>query len=468
VLVPTEQVNEARMKLAAQGLPRANAEVGLEILDEQAAFTGSQFAENVRFKRGLEGELAKTISSMEAIKNARVHLGLPRESSFIGKKTVASASVMLELFQGRTLEQNQIMGIAHLVASSIPGLNKEDVTIVDQRGRLLSAMGAHSSTAAAMEQFNYIRQLEGLYSKRISEILTPILGVGKLHPEVTIDMDFKTTEETQETYNNEKPAIRNESLSREEKDADAISGGIPGALANQPQAAGVAPETTAAAVPPAPGQTKTSPTKIPSKQGNLRQQSTRNFELDRAIKHVKHSTGIVKKISVAVVVDDKVSYDKKGKETRTPLTDQELEKMTLLVKDTVGFNAERGDTVNIVNSSFAQAAPMEPMVEPSFWKQAWFASALKQTLAGGFLLTIILVVLRPLMKGLAVLKPHQMQSIQPDVMENDTLELSAPIKKASAPSAITDTHIEQVKQLVHNDSKKVASLVMNWVGAEHE
>lgn len=463
VMVPVGQVDEVRMKLAAEGLPRGGS-LGFELLDKPQGFGTSQFMESIRYRRGLEGELARTIGSLDAIRAARVHLGIPKETSFLKKRMPATASVMLDLNTGHELDRHQVDGIVHLVASSVPGLTKESVSIVDQRGALLTG-GNRNSETVSMEQFNYSRQLESVYARRIENLLTPILGMDSVRAQVTAELDFTTIEKTEQNFDNEKPSVRSETTLSEQKLSSLDTGGVPGALSNQPPSVIGAPEQATSAE-----EESTAQPKIEENGGpvNKRNQSTRNFELDKSITHVKQSTGKLIKLSVAVVVNDKVSYDAKGKPTFTPLTEQEIDNIKILVKDAIGYNEERGDTVSVINSTFAQPPPVAEPPPLGILEQPWLIPVIKQVLAGLLVLIIIFSVIRPMMKNLSEFKPVLPVAPEPNVEE---LAKEAEKKAQLAlpePDMASKQRIEHVKQIAHEDAATTAQVVMGWVGKEED
>ncbi|MFM8454973.1 MAG: flagellar basal-body MS-ring/collar protein FliF [Gammaproteobacteria bacterium] len=475
VLVPMAKINEVRMRLASLGIPK-NSEVGFELLEQNNRLGGSQMLDAVRYKRGLEGELSRTIAGLDAVRNARVHLGMPREATFLKSSQKSTASVMLDLYPGQQLEPQQVLGIVHLVASSVPGLNKESVTVVDQTGRLLNQGGGNmGQMAVAGEQFNYTRQLESTYSRRVQELLTPILGPNSVRAETTVEMDFTVSEETEEKFNPKKVAVKNESLLSEKRGAGIGLEGVPGALSNQPPSAGTAPEQAPAATPPAPeagagGQAQARASTSPE---SSRSQVNKNYEVDKSISHVKQSVGKLTRLTVAVLVDDKISYDAEGKEQRTKLTEDELKNIKELVQSAVGFNKERGDVVSVINSSFAQAPPVLPPEQLKLWQQAWFIPLVKQILGGIFVLLVLFMVIRPLLKNLAVASGNSggMGSELP-MAGGAPIQLEGPNNSMRQLSSESGTQakepIDKVKQLVQDDSKKVANVVMNWVGKEEE
>jgi len=465
VLVPASQVSELRMKLAAQGLPKRSSG-GFELLDE-TQFGSSQFMESIRYRRSLEGELARTIKGLDAVREARVHLGIPKETSFLRKNTAASASVMVDLYGGHELEPEQILGIVYLVASSVPGLKREDVSVVDQRGRLLTSNGT-SSMAVALEQFNYTRQLETVYAKRIQELLGPIVGIQGVRAEVSADLDFTQTEETKEQFDPKKSTLLSEATLVDDRSGTLSAQGIPGALSNEPPQGGTTdPKGNADGQKPE-----------VAASSNQRRQATRNFEVDKSITHTQYGTGKLRRLSIAVVLDDKRTFDKRGKETRAPYTAPELERFNNLVKDAIGFSAERGDTLNIINTSFSQEPPIDVLPPESLLKQPWVIPVIKQALAGIFILIMVFLVLKPLLNNLAKKDPNALPGIEGGL---DAAALIAGYQASTGNTAAgagpghgngsainNQEKLEKIRQMSQEDPKKVAQVVMTWVGKEDE
>ncbi|MFO1435247.1 MAG: flagellar basal-body MS-ring/collar protein FliF [Gammaproteobacteria bacterium] len=353
LMVPADQVYDARLKLAAAGLPKSNS-AGFEMLEKDSPFGSSQAAELVRFQHALEEELARSIAKLSNVRSARVHLAIPKPSVFARDKKDPSASVLIDLYPGRSLEEGQVEAIAHMVAASVPNLQMSAVTVVDQQGRLLTSGDGPEQMQEAAHRFDYTRKLEDNYAKRIEDILLPLVGEGGVKAQVSADLDFTDTEQTSENYNPDAQTVRSEQTVEENR-TGSVDGGVPGALSNQPPAAGTAPEqANAAAANATPG--AAAATSASSSPQSNRKQSTRNFEVDRTISHSRTSIGSVRRLSVAVLVNNKASVDKKGKVKMTPLTKEELDRMTALVKEAVGFDATRGDTVNVTNADFTFTA----------------------------------------------------------------------------------------------------------------
>ena len=412
--VPESQVHEARLKLAAQGLPKGSG-VGFEMLDEQQTFGTSQFMETARYQRALETELARSIGTISAVENARVHLALPRHSVFVRDQQPASASVLVQVFPGRLLEQGQVAAIVHLVAASVPQLMPSRVTVLDQTGRLLTRDESSQDMAWSQDQLDYTRRVESSYIKRIEDILSPVIGMGKIRAQVTADIDFTATEQTQELFNPKTPGVRSEQLV-DEQSLGTGAEGIPGALSNQPPGPASVPERTAASAAQAGGgqtgsqaagqsaaqnaaQSPSQPAAGDQKLLRKQRRETRNYELDKTIAHTRLSPGGVKRLSVAVVVDDRVTQDAKGNAVRKPLTQDEITRITALVKEAVGFKAERGDTVNVTNASFV-APPAEPVPEISIWERPWMMELIKLGIAAVVGLALLFGLVMPLVRGL--------------------------------------------------------------------
>jgi flagellar M-ring protein FliF len=350
LLVEADYYHQARLKLAGSGIVSDNI-VGMEIMDQEQGLGTSQFVETTRYRRGLEGELSRTISSLQSIKSARVHLAIPKESVFVRDTRKPSASVFLELYPGRRLDRSQVEAIVNLVASSISQLSDKDVTVVDQRGTLLTEKDTDSELSVAGKQFDYARKVEDVLLQRVNNILGPVIGQGRFKAEVSADVDFTAVEKTDEQYNPDLLALRSEQTLRENRGAGANTGGIPGALTNQPPGAVSVPEAVDENGAPIGGNST-------GTNRQSREETTRNFELDRSISYTKRQQGMVRRLSVAVVVDDLVSLNPDTSAiVRTPWSDDELGRLTLLVRDAVGYDPSRGDSVSVINSPFALPDP---------------------------------------------------------------------------------------------------------------
>ncbi len=451
ILVAGKSVYEARLKLASEGLPRGGG-VGFEMLDKDQGFGVSQFMENARYQRALEGELARTIGSLNNVRSARVHLAIPKQTAFARARKKPKASVTVDLFAGRLLKDGQVTAISHMVAASIPSLEASDVTVIDQKGRLLTSSESSDDMRVSSTQFDYRKRLEDYYIKRIESILTPIMGAGGVRAQVSADIDFTVMEQTQESFNPDLPAIRSEQTLEERRTGSQGLSGIPGSLSNQPSdnlAANAASEGTR--------RTPVSSTV----------RATRNYELDRTISHISNSGGDIRRLSVAVLLDDKQSINEDGETVRTALTEEEVQRITRLVKEAIGFNGQRGDSVNVINESFTIPAEMEPLPEPSFMEKPEIWDIGKQVLAGAVVFFLLFGVLRPVLRELAA--KGEVVAAQPMMLEqsgtgiqNDQLTLSGDNQSQQS----SENNLNTARALATQDPKRVAQVVNNWVAAD--
>ncbi len=349
ILVPSDRVYDARLKLASQGLPKGG-NIGFELMENQR-LGSSQFVEQINFQRAMEGELARSIESVSSVQAARVHLAMPKDSVFVTEQKAPTASVLLNLYPGRTLDAQQVSAIVHLVASSVPELSPKNVTLVDQNGNLLSDTTKPPPNGLDPTQMKYVQDLQQNVAKRIESIISPIVGAENVRAEATADVDFSRSEQAVESYKpNQTPdamAIRSQQTS-ESSNSNGATAGVPGALTNQPPAPATAPITA-----PAPGKTPAAAATAPATPASTRKDATVNYEVDKTIQYVQQGSGGLKRLSVAVVVNYRKATDKAGKVSQKPLTAAEMTQITNLVKEAMGYNQQRGDTLNIVNSPFA-------------------------------------------------------------------------------------------------------------------
>nr|WP_231902168.1 flagellar basal-body MS-ring/collar protein FliF [Neptuniibacter pectenicola] len=468
ILVPDEYVHQARLKLAAEGFT-ADKTVGFEIMDKEQSLGTSQFMETTRYRRGLEGELARTISSMTSIRNARVHLAIPKDTVFIRDTRKPTASVFLELFSGRALERDQVASIANLVASSIPSLNVKDVTVVDQRGRLLNMRDKDVNVVLAAKQLEYTRSLEGTLLNRVNSILQPVVGMGRFRAEVSADVDFTAVEQTDELYNPDLPALRSEQTMDESRVGGNAAVGVPGALSNQPPGPSSVPEQAGA------GEGGADAVGAP---GSARKQATRNYELDRTISYTKHQQGRVRRLTVAVVVDDLSSINpESGEAVRTPWDQNELQRLRILVQDAVGFSALRGDSVNVVNTPFVAEEPIVTEDTP-IWKQDWIWDIVKQAMAVIFVLVLVFGILRPILRNLATAGTAgnvaglgaagdvsaELAGLDGADFSSDSVTFGSDDELLPTPNESFDYQLNAIRSMVAEDPARVAQAVKQWVG----
>jgi flagellar M-ring protein FliF len=471
IMVASSQVHKARLELANQGLP-AGTGMGYEMLQQEQGFGTSQFIETARFQRALEGELARTIGTMRNVEAARVHLALPKRSVFVRERDNPTASVMVSLFSGRSLDEGQVGSIVHLVSSSVPHLNPEAVTVVDQRGNLLTQPADRDRSAPSSSQFAYARKLEQSYVQRIENLLSPMVGASGVRAQVTADLDFTVTERTQESYNPELSALRSEQLIEEHMGLGGLAQGVPGALSNQPPAGGVAPEETASAVADngADAEAEANGSKRAS-DGNSSRRSTRNYELDKTISHTRLPSGTIRRLSVAVVLDDQPGTGG----SREPWAEEELARFTALVREAVGFDAERGDSVNVINASFQQPEAFEPLPEPALLEQPWVWDAARWAAGAVGLLILVFAVLRPALQQLtqAGARSAAMAPV-PAVaggaaggLGEDQVSLSGggAARQLKGPQDYQG-NLSMAQGVAGEDPKRVAQVVKNWVNED--
>ena len=458
ITVPADRVHDARLKLAGQGLPEGDG--GFAVMSKDPGFGVSQFMEGARYQHALETELARTISNLQAVEGARVHLALPRQSAFVRDRRAPSASVFLQLKPGRRLESEQVTAIANLGASSIPELEAKQVTGVDQQGRLLSAPGGNDEFAAREKQLEIARSMEERYTSRIESLLAPLVGIGRVRAQVVADVELSTTEEAREQYRPESQVVRSEQTAEESSRNGAGPQGVPGALTNQPPTPGVALPPGAAATPATAGADQNAAAASGmTPPDNTSRQSTRNYEIDRTVAYTKQPAGRLKRLTVAVLVDNVRTTDEEGNVVETPLTPEQLENMTRLVKDAVGFNEVRGDSVNVVNASFrGEVQPADVQVdELPLWQNPLVRDIAKLLAGLIVLLVLVLSVLRPLVRGLlAPPKPAYTPALpSPEV----------PVEATAQTAALDyEGQIAQARSLVSQDPARVAQVVKSWVG----
>ncbi|MDF3834017.1 flagellar basal-body MS-ring/collar protein FliF [Cupriavidus basilensis] len=481
VMVPSEKVHETRLRLASQGLPKSGT-TGMELMDSQK-FGISQFAEQVNYQRGLEGELARSIESIGAVQSARVHLAIPKPTLFVRDRQKPTASVVLQLYPGRAIDDGQVAAIGYLVSSSVPELTPKAISIVDQHGNLLSGNGTSERMLDA-GQLKYVQALERNYAQRVETILAPILGQDNVHAQVTADVDFSIVEHTDESFKpNQDPthaAIRSQQSSESSQQGAAPAGGVPGALSNQPPAPATAPIATAQ--PPRPGQPNQ-----PGQQGQAGQQaqagatasaqtgpsssrkdSTTNYELDRTVRHVQQAPGGVKRLSVAVVVNYRQKAGANGKMVSEPLPAAQLAQIENLTKEAMGFSADRGDSLNVVNSPFTADTDVKP--ELPLWKQPEMI-ALAKTGAGYLLLALLALfvwfkVARP------VLRKYTAPPLPPPQETSDNNEaVLLPPEEPTNPEVLRlaakyESDLALVRDAAQRDPRLVASVIKNWMSSD--
>lgn len=474
ILVPADRVHDVRLKLASLGLPKGSVN-GFEMM-ESNRFGMTQFQERLTFQRGLEGELTRSIQALSSVQSARVHLALPNQNGFFREQQKPSASVLLSLHGGRTLDRTQLAGIIHLVASSVPEMSPSAVSVLDDTGKLLSSPSDGSGGALGVdaEQLQYVRQVEQLYSRRILDILEPLVGRQNVKAQVTAELDFSQTESTTESHKpNQAPevsAVRSQQVVESSGAAGTSPpSGVPGATTNQPPGAASAPINGAAQTLAASGQTPLA--------GGGKRESIINYEVDKTIRVVKGASGIIKRINAAVVLNNTVATNDKGKTSSTPLTDAQMEKMTALVRETIGFSKDRGDSVNLVNAAFA--SEKVEIIDVPLWRQpevvdlarsfAWPLGTLL------FAALVLMGVIRPAIKAMgtapvAGAAPSSVRMNQLDAMESEMPERPQLAGPGSANDVAQisahEKQLDDARQLTRDNPAAVANIIKTWMNGE--
>ncbi len=475
VLVPHDKLREARMKLVASGAPFSGSG-GFESLHDEQSLGTSQFIETARYHHVLETELARTISAMRNVESARVHLALPKQSAFIRKRARPSASVMTKLLQGRTLAENQVGSIMHLVASSVPYMEAKDVTVVDQWGRMLTTGDAAPGMAETRTHIEYTRRVERDYVSRIEALLTPIVGYGRVKAEVNAEIDFSTNESFEELYTPDPEKIRSEQTQESESANGLAATGVPGALTNQPPDGAVLNGAGADIVGGPGGDTP---------RTNNRS-AVRNYELDKTIRRSKQGLGEIVRLSIAVIIDNKSLPEAPPAEeggaaaaTTASYTQAELDRFSELVKNAVGFKEERGDSIEVINSAFQFPEEVEPLPDTPIWQQPWLWTLSKQVLAGLIVLFMIFGIVRPALgslsskdAGVKENKNNADRSGESDqkVNEDDKLTLTnqsrQPQGALAAPPHVYGDILNMARAMATDDPKRVAKVIKDWVATD--
>jgi flagellar M-ring protein FliF len=459
VSVPTNKVSQLRLQLAAEGLPKSDGS-GFDMLYDEPRMGVSSFMEKARYDHALEEELAKSVTSLDSVRSAVVHLALPKQSAFVRKKNKPAASVLVNLYAGRKLTERQLAGVVHMIAYSVPGLEADQVSVVDNRGNLLSSQAGDDEAEYIRENLRYSQQLEQSYVDRIDEILAPVMGVGAMRSQVVASIDFTVTEQTLENYGPE-VRIRSEQLSEEINNRTDITGGVPGTLSNQPPA-----QATIA------GAGAAGPDPVPPVRSST--QEVRNYELDKTISHIRETPGTLKKLSVAVVVDYQEVLNASGVLERQPLSAERMAVITGLVKQAVGFDQGRGDTLEVMNTSFVVVPIDETVLESSIVDQEWFWRSIKYALGSLATLLVIFTVVRPLMQASSHSPPAGRPSLGGSADGGDYASAS-PAAMSIGDDRVTlgnqhqlgapayQQQLTMARSMVEGEPERAAHVVKNWM-----
>lgn len=478
ILVPAERVHDTRLRLAQEGLPKGSVS-GFEMM-EANRFGMTQFQERLTFQRGLEGELTRSIQSIGAVQSARIHLALPSQNGFFREQQKPSASVLVTLHPGRTLEKAQVAGIVHLIASSVPELPPTSVSVVDESGNLLSNSPDGQASGIDTQQLQYVQKMEEVYTRRVMDILEPILGRNNVRAQVTADLDFSVSEQTSETHNPNQgtaPAsVRSQQVVENTTDSNGTTPGAPGAVSNIPPGASGAPINGRAN---APGVTGPNGESASTSANTMRRESVVNYEVDKTVRVVKGSTGNIRRLTAAVVVNHRTVLDAKtGKEVTQPLPPEQLEQMTALVREAIGFKQERGDSVNLMNAAFN--VPKVETVDAPLWKQpdnvelartlAWPVGALILGLVVllGFVRPSLKVMKAPPPESTEEAKLRQLETVVNDANERAELMpgMAEPLEIEAAAPSEHQLRLADARRLAKDNPVAVANIIKTWVNGE--
>ncbi|MDP3038034.1 MAG: flagellar basal-body MS-ring/collar protein FliF, partial [Rhodocyclaceae bacterium] len=458
IMVPVGMVHDARLRLASQGLPKGGL-VGFEVMENQKLGI-SQFAEQINYQRGLEGELARTIQTLSAVRGARVHLAIPKQTAFLRDDLKPSASVLVGLQPGRSLEAAQIAGIVHLVSSSVPQLNPAQVSVIDQNGNLISAQqDAQKNASLNPSQLKYVRDVETQYLQRVETILEPLVGRGNFRAQVAAELDFSHVDQVAETY---RPNPAAEAAIRSQQTAEAGAGnppaiGIPGALSNQPPVPATAPLTN----PQVGGAAGVGAGGL---NNNYTRNATINYEVDKTVRHTRGATGMVKRLSVAVVVNHKKGPENDNKPGKPPSA-EELKRINDLVREAVGFSQMRGDSINVAAASFVTPEP-EVVPESPLWQDPELVALGKEL--GKYLVFALIVYLiwTKLMKPLFEMLAAAAQRAEAERKAEATrMRDTSEAYRATHGMATYDDKVKAARETAQQDPKQVAEMIKGWMGA---
>ncbi len=464
IMIPAGQVHDTRLRLAAQGLPKGGL-VGFEVMENQGLGV-SQFLEQVNYQRALEGELSRTIQAIAAVSAARVHLAIPKQSGFLRDAQKPTASVLVNLYPGRALDAVQVAGITHLIASSVPQMAQEAVSVVDQNGKLLTHRSDPLLSAGLdASQLEYVRQVEKNFVERIETLLAPMVGQNNFRAQVAADVDFNRVEETAETF---RPNPAPEQAIRSQQSADQMSGdpgaiGVPGALTNQPPVPAQAPIVD----PEADGAAGNRGTQV-----NRNRSATINYELDRSIQHIRHSPGQIRRLSVAVVLNHRTETLPNGQTRTTPPTDEETARIRDLLREAMGFSEARGDSINVSSAPFREMVD-DTLEAPPFWKDPENIALAKDLFRYLVVLLVIAIayfgIIRKLIVNFETEAQIERERVADAEAKAEAERLAAEgVGEDGEPVLTFDERVERARQLARVDPKAVANLIREWMAGTEE
>jgi flagellar M-ring protein FliF len=437
IYVAAKDIQQARLKLSAAGVAKDDS-FNFSYLNDQNNIGSSQFMENARYLRALEGDLSKTISAIQGISAARVHIAIPQDNIFADENRRPTASIVINIAPGLSSDKDKIRSIVQIVASSVPGLDPKNVAITDQYGHYLTGALNEDSIYDA-EQLNYQNNVQSYYEKRIESMITPLIGENKVSVRVYANLDFSEHEEASEAYDPDKKVVRSEQTLTEQNSAQAASG-PPGSLSNSPPASN-------------------SEKKAGGGQGATqeRNQSVKNYEVGKSVSYRKSKSANIESLSVAVVIDNEAQVDPKtNKMISKPLPQDKINKITELVKATIGFDEKRGDKVVVVNSAYIPPKEMTTTSIP-LWNQPWFWDMVKKMVGMTLGFVFLFFLYRKLSrqaKAAATASSEGLLSLDDGSNFNITPEMQQ----------IKQDQINRLKELASRDPTRVALIIKNWIG----
>jgi len=454
ILVPHSDLHKAKMHLAKDDLPKSGG-MGFEFLKNEESFRTSNATRYRRYIHAQEIELARTIASIKAVESARVHLAVSNKSRYIGRKSEPpKATIFLKMYGGNSLGYGQVKAIIHIVSSSITGLSSNHISVVDQNGKLLTRATLNSDQEMSDRNLDYKGRVEYGLIQKIEDIITPLVGEGRVRAKVNVSLDLTRSEQTRETYNPDYAAVAKEEVIERRSGSSGAPSGEPGAKANSPGQAGSV--------------NKQNVSNIQANTGSSSRIVRKRLLPDKTISHTKKASGTIRRLSIAVLVDDKHSVDDEGEVIKTPLTKAEITQIVDLIKGAVGFDATRGDVINVRNATFFTPPPVEELPELSLLEEPWLWDIVKQVLGGIAVLILIFAVLKPVLKSLAnksLQTPQLAQAVNGDV-EQGAVPQAEPTKQLIAPDQDYEERLNYARNMVGQDPGRVAQVVKNWVSTD--
>lgn len=465
ILVPEDQFQKIKLSLSRAGLTK-EVSTGTEFLLKDSGFGVSQRLETERLKHSREQQLARTIEELQSVSRARVLLAIPKENVFARRQKIPSATVLVTARGGTVIRDSEVNAIVDIVASAVQGLEPTRVTVTDQSGRLLNSGSQDASAARSRREYELQRTREEEYRQKVDSILMPVLGYGNYTAEVDLHMDFTATEQTQKRFNPDLPAVRSE-MTVEENNVGGISGGIPGALSNQPPLNSTIPEQASAS---------NNQQLIP---GRSHKEATRNYELDTTISHITQQSGVIRRLSVSVAVDYKVGADGV---TPEPRTQADLMNLRRLLQGGIGFDAQRGDIVEVISVPFIKDEILD-IQQPSFYTEEWFSRLIRLIIGGLIVIVLLLFIVRPMLKRLIypddTKEAYDEKSMSKGLdLGDDTIDMlnSSFDEKAIGFASdgtlmLPDLHgdddlLRAVRALVANEPELSSLVVKNWLAED--